>query len=108
MGEFLKLSLEENYQLLDNIISLMPGHVYWKDKDGFFLGCNEEQARAAGLNSRQEIIGKTDFELPWKEQASILRSSDLKVMKTGKPVVFEEPSVLANGTKAIFLSKKVP
>lgn len=108
MSESSKLSLEENFQLLDGIISLMPGHVYWKDKDGFFLGCNEEQAKAAGLNSRKDIIGKTDYELPWKEQAHILRKSDLKVMKTEKPIIFEEPSVLANGKEAIFLSKKVP
>lgn len=95
-------------EYLENIISLMPGHVYWKDLNGVFQGCNDLQAKSAKLSSRKEIIGKTDYDMPWKEQADILRVYDLEVMSTGIPKTIEEPSTLADGTEAIFLSKKVP
>lgn len=101
-------SAKEVKKYFENIISLMPGHVYWKDKNGVLLGCNDLQAKSAGLASREEIVGKTDYELPWKEQADSLRSADLEVMRTGAPKTVEEKSLLADGSEAIFLSKKVP
>jgi len=98
----------ERLELLENIIALMPGHVYWKDKDCILLGCNDLQAKSAGLSSRKEIIGKTDFDMPWREQADSLRKIDLEIINTGIPKTVEEESRLANGDNAIFLSKKVP
>ncbi|HEX4045959.1 MAG TPA: PAS domain-containing protein [Gammaproteobacteria bacterium] len=93
---------------LEIIIGLMPGHVYWKDTNSVFLGCNDLQAKDAGFTSRYEIIGKTDYEMPWREQADILIKIDREVMETGTPITVEEPSKLADGTDAIFLTKKVP
>ncbi len=98
----------ERLELLENIIALTPGHVYWKDIDGVMRGCNDLQARSAGFSSRQEMIGKTDYDMPWKEQADMLRKVDIEIMRTGIPQTVEEPSTLADGTEAIFLSNKVP
>ena len=98
----------ETKDFLENIIALMPGHVYWKDKNGVLLGCNDLQAIDAGLLSRHEIIGKTDYDMPWKEQADILRKIDREVINTGVPKIIEEPSTLADGSETIFLSHKVP
>ncbi|MDF2868214.1 MAG: histidine kinase, gyrase and HSP90-like ATPase family protein [Gammaproteobacteria bacterium] len=108
MDSTVNLALEEACEFLEGIIALMPGHVYWKDKDGFLLGCNDEQAKSAGLSCRKDIVGKTDYVLPWKAQADALRKIDLEVMKTGKSITTEELSTLADGKEAIFLSKKVP
>lgn len=99
---------EEIKEYLENIIALMPGHVYWKDKTGTILGCNDLQAKSAGFSSRQELIGKTDYDLPWRKQADALRKIDLEVMKTGKAQTIEELSTLADGTESVFLSQKVP
>jgi len=101
-------SLVEACEFLEGIIALMPGHVYWKDTHGFLLGCNDEQAKSAGLSNRKDIVGKTDYDLPWKLQADALRKIDLEVIRTGKSITTEELSTLADGREAIFLSKKVP
>lgn len=93
---------------IEDILSLFPGHIYWKDKKGFYLGCNGEHARSLGLSSRHEIVGKTDYDLCWQSVAEKLREADKKVMLTGKPHVFEEPLLLASGESVIYLSKKVP
>jgi len=53
------------------------------------------------------LIGKTDFDLPWKEQAAFLRKIDLEIIKSKKSYVIEEPVVI-NGEVRVFLSSKVP
>ena len=38
-----------------------------------------------GLSDTNEIIGKTDLELPWKARADNYRADDLAVMTTNTP-----------------------
>ena len=93
---------------LEYILTHMPAHVYWKDKNGTYLGSNDLQAQSLGLMSGKEIIGKTDFELPWEiGDAQKFRENDLEVMKTGIIKVIEEQSVIS-GKHAIVLSQKLP
>lgn len=93
---------------LENIITNLPGHVYWQDINNIFLGCNEAQAKSAGLLSRYDIVGKTNYEMPWREQADSINRINNQVMQTGKECSVEEIAVLSNGQKTFFLSKKVP
>jgi two-component system aerobic respiration control sensor histidine kinase ArcB len=93
---------------LDNIIARLPGHVYWKDRNSIYLGCNDRQAKSAGLKSRYEILGKTDYDLPWGKQADVFQAIDQQVMETGTEYSVEESGVLADGRWATFISKKVP
>ncbi len=104
----------QNY--FENIISLLPGHIYWKDLNCRFLGCNNLQAKAVGLKSHKEIIGKTAYDViainqpeeKRREQADEIDSIDRKVMRTGETFILEEPLTLEDGSKRIFLSQKVP
>ena len=53
---------------LQNIMEHLPAtHIYWKDLQGKYLGCNLTQAKSLGFNSSVGVVGKTDFELPWPE-----------------------------------------
>lgn len=100
--------LAELKEYLENIIALMPGHVYWKDKNSIYLGCNDLQAIDAGFKSKEEMMGKTDFDMSWKNQAAAIQKMDLEVMTTGIARSSEEIATLPNGVKATFLSKKSP
>ncbi len=93
---------------LENIIARMPGHVYWLDTNNVYLGCNEAQAKDAGLDSPKDIIGKTNYDLPWKEQANVLNAINNMVMKTKIEHIAEEESLLADGSKNIYHSIKAP
>jgi len=99
---------KNNEFTLENIIALMPGHVYWQNKDGVILGCNDEQAKNLGLKSRSYIVGKTIYDLQPKEQANHLQIINYKVIQTGEAQIAEEVSTLANGQTKTFLSQKVP
>lgn len=101
-------SQEQTQSTLENILAHMPGHVYWKDKNGVYLGCNNRQAQSVGFLFGYEIVGKTDFDLPWgKNQAELFRQNDLHIMQTGETEIIEEKA-LTEGKDAIFLSHKSP
>ena len=61
----LQSSKDANETTMKNIMAEMPGHVYWKDVNGIYLGCNNRQAQSLGFKAGSDIIGKTDFDLPW-------------------------------------------
>lgn len=99
--------LQFAHDYYESILALMPGHVYWLDRNNVFLGCNDAQAKDACLNSRKEIVGKTNFDMPWKDQAEELNKLNDLVMETGIPHTAEEYAVMAHGM-AIYISHKVP
>lgn len=98
----------DRLELLENIIAVMPGHVYWMDKQGIYLGCNDNQAKAIGFSSRKDVVGKTNADIGGFLIPEILDPVNKEVTENGKTIVIEEPAVLQNGTPATFLSSKVP
>jgi len=102
----------ERLEILDNIIALMPGHVYWVNREGVYMGCNDNQAKSAGLHSRKEIIGKRNKDLPWNFNATRLPETldavNQEVMETGVTITLEERAIANDGGEEIYLSNKVP
>jgi PAS domain-containing protein len=66
--------------LLTEILGQIPVRVFWKDADLRYLGCNALFAQDAGFASPEEVIGKDDFQMAWREQAESYRADDYKVM----------------------------
>ncbi|HYF97614.1 MAG TPA: PAS domain-containing protein, partial [Coxiellaceae bacterium] len=98
---------EEIFQL-KYIIDNVPGSIYWKDRDGKYLGVNKFVLKMAGIDSFEEIVGKTDYELPWADTANYLKQIDTKVMANREIQQIEERPKMANGKEAVFLSQKTP
>jgi PAS domain S-box-containing protein len=96
--------------LLDEIISHIPIYIFWKDREARYLDCNQRFASVTGVGSRENIIGKTDYELEWrKEDAELIRRNDLKVMTSGMSLLdVEETHVQTDGVVATFLTSRVP
>lgn len=105
--KIMEQQLKETTHKLENVLDTIPGHVYWKDNSGAYLGCNELQAQNAGL-SKQDMIGKTDYDMPWRKYADTIRRVDQDVMQEGTSKTIEESCVLFNGKEAYFLSRKSP
>ncbi len=97
-------------QMLALVMNSIPQHIYWKDRHSVYLGCNAQGAKVAGLADPAEIVGKTDYDLPWKkEEADFFRECDARVMCTGKPELhIIEPQLQANGKEAWLDTTKVP
>ncbi len=93
---------------LRNIISLLPGNIYWKDINGVFLGCNQQQADSVGFHSPQDLIGKTAFDTLPEDQAKEITRIDQELIKTGKSITLEEISDSSDNASSVYLSKKIP
>jgi signal transduction histidine kinase len=95
-----------SYQL-ETFINGIPGSVYWKDKNGVYLGCNNTVLVKGNLKSKADIIGKTDFDV-WPEMAKTIRKKDLEVMRQEKVLEMEETIVLKSSETLYFSSVKSP
>ncbi|HEY9884180.1 MAG TPA: PAS domain S-box protein, partial [Thermosynechococcaceae cyanobacterium] len=101
--------LRESKQLLQLAFDLLPQRVFWKDQDFRYLGCNRLFAQDAQLESPEQIIGKDDFELAWKESAHLYRADDEAVMHNGRSRInHEEPQIRDNGTMLWVRTSKIP
>ena len=88
---------------LAEVLEQLPEHIYWKNKDGIYLGCNTANWKDFGLKSLTDCIGKTDYDIYPKEEAEPLRQVDLEIMRTGKPQIVEEGDL-----NQLYLSHKAP
>ena len=95
------------YSYLEGIIAALPGYVYWMNKQGVYLGCNDNMAILYKLNSRKDIIGKTYEDLYNKKTGDGYRKADTHVMTTGEPLTVEETLYYPDGTICVYLSNKV-
>jgi two-component system, OmpR family, aerobic respiration control sensor histidine kinase ArcB len=111
VGEDITKSKELTFQIerLDNIIRYAPDWIYWKDKNSIHLGCNNLFASAAGLQNRNEIIGKSDHDLPWHTHAAKYNLDDKEVINSGEPKLNIEDIVpLGNNKQVVVITNKVP
>jgi two-component system, OmpR family, aerobic respiration control sensor histidine kinase ArcB len=92
---------------IHDIIACTPGSLYWKDKAGRYLGCNEFMVKTSELNSVYDIVGKTDFDL-WPASAKRLEENDRYVIETGETVNVREKVTIYDGTTMYFAGIKMP
>jgi PAS domain S-box-containing protein len=102
--------LNHEKELLNYVISNIPLYVFWKDKEGKYLGCNQKFASVAGVGSKENICDKTDYDLAWPEaEAKIASQADRQVMeKKELHLDVEEIHQQASGKEAVFLTSRVP
>jgi hypothetical protein len=111
---FERRSLEEklrsSQQMLQLVMDNIPQSIFWKDRNSVLLGCNCNFAGVAGVGSPENIVGKTDYDLPWKkEDTEFYRSCDARVMETDTPEYhIVEPVLKADGKQAWVDTNKVP
>jgi len=101
---------------LKSVIDTIPGSIYWKDKNGFYLGRNKHSAESMqdiGLEAKVSLtqdsyfIGKTDHDVFPEDVANRYKENDLAVMATKQEMSIEEPITL-DGKTYIRLSTKRP
>ena len=57
------IALAEQEHLLRLILENIPLYLFWKDREGRYLGCNTNYIKAHYFDSPEQILGKTDAEL---------------------------------------------
>ncbi len=106
----IETDLQNSRQMLQLVLDTIPVGVFWKDRDLNYLGANRVFLNNAGMNTSEELTGKSDFDLPWmKEQADSFRDYDRKIIESGVPEFdITEPYIRIDGTSAWARTKKIP
>lgn len=95
--------------LLRSLLDSIPDHVYFKDLDSRFIACSKELADRLGLQSTQEVIGKTDFDFFSEQHARPAFEDEQAILRTGKPLVGKvEKEILLDGSQSWMLTSKMP
>jgi PAS domain S-box-containing protein len=103
-------ALRKNEAMLSSILNSVPQSIFWKDRAGVYLGCNEVFARAVGLGAPALVAGRTDFDFPWTgAEAEAYRADDREVMEAKRPKThIIEPLQQADGKRLWVDTSKVP
>ncbi len=76
-------ALQQSRELLRLVLDTIPQAVFWKDRECTYLGCNKTFALLAGLRDSAEVVGKTDFDLPWQRHESEAYQADDRAVIAG-------------------------
>jgi PAS domain S-box-containing protein len=107
--KYAEQALRESQQMLRLVLDTVPARVFWKDLNSVFLGCNQHFAHDAGLESPDQLIGRDDYAMGWREQAELYRADDRHVMQTGQAKLnYEEPQTTPDGTRLWLRTSKIP
>ena len=80
--------LAHEHELLNLIVNSVSHLIVWTDCDLNFLGCNEQYARMAGLDSPPYVAGRTVAQLPFiAEHAGRYDRIDRQILATGTPAL---------------------
>ena len=94
--------LQKKINYYENILALMPGHVYWLDRNNTYLGCNDNQAKQVMLASRHDIVGKKTSDLLSNSDHIIdIYKLNNQIMETGVAHAAIEYADMADGDIAI-------
>ena len=106
----LEKQLQYSRNMLQTVLDAMPSAVFWKDRNLNYLGGNRTWLKEAGLKSSEDVVGKSDYDLPWeKDHADSFREDDRRIMESGIPEYhIVEPYIRSDGARAWARTNKVP
>ena len=99
--------IENQKALLSCLINSIPDLIYYKDREGGYLGCNKAFADFAG-KPEEEIVGKNDFDLFDEETACSYREQDRAMLVSGQANRNQKWGLYPDGKKVRLEAVKAP
>ncbi|NLF96138.1 MAG: response regulator [Candidatus Riflebacteria bacterium] len=101
--------LSYSQKMLELVMNSIPQHIFWKNGDLVYIGCNQNGARFLGLESPAEIAGKTDFDLLDVQEAEYQKSCDERVIESRQAEIhLERKRVNADGLTIWLDTSRIP
>ncbi len=102
-------NLSQTNQMLQTVLDTIPVRIFWKDKDLNYLGCNRLFAVNSGFKNPEDIIGRDDYTMGWKNEAERYRSDDQQVLESRKKTLnCEETQTTPKGKEIGLRTSKIP
>ncbi len=103
---------KSNEQFLQTLLDSIPAPIFYKNKDGKYIGCNKAFEHFLMLQ-KAEIIGKTVYEIAPKELADSYCKADAALLRNRGTQVYEAHVKSSHGSvrdvvfhKAVFYDEK--
>ncbi|MCX6915698.1 MAG: PAS domain-containing protein, partial [Verrucomicrobia bacterium] len=93
--------------LISSLLDSMPDMVFYKNTEGVYLGANPAFVEFIG-RPRNEIVGKTDYDLFAKEKADFYREQDQQMLVARKPRHNEDWITYPDGRRTLIDTLKTP
>jgi PAS domain S-box-containing protein len=97
-------ALRTSEQRLQDILDNTTAVIFVKDLELRYMLVNREYERRFRVK-RDQICGKTDFDIHPRDVAATLRANDRDVIEKGMPIQFEEAVPMAGGERSYVVVK---
>lgn len=102
------LHLKETQHQQQAVLDSLPLRIFWKDKEGAYLGANRLYLQDMGCDMAA-LIGHKDNDFSWQKRAQLTMADDRSVMESGKGQHdFKENILLHNNTCEWVIKSKLP
>lgn len=91
--------------MLEQILNQFNLYIWAKDKSYRYIYVNENYARAAGMDSPSQMIGKSDDEMPWHDLADEFKRGDYDVLNGASRANSPEKTNTVIGVTDILVSE---
>lgn len=108
-SELLVSSTPNDTEILSAVLDTVPAAIFWKDTQSTYMGCNRHFANLASHETPEQIIGKTDNDLTWKDHADDYHNHDNQIISSGIAYLNIEKTFIRNdGSTRILNVSKFP
>ena len=94
--------------LWENVERFGDDMYFWKDQSRRFLGATNSFLDFYGLDSLEEIRGKTDEDMGWHKEVDPFRRDELRVLQKGDRVRLALGKCIVHGKQRTILASKIP
>ena len=99
--------MQQQLNFLQVLIDAIPSPIFYKNVAGEYIGCNQGYEKFIG-KSRDELIGRSVFELWPDDLAQIYHQADQELFKNQQIQTYENSIVYADGSRHEVLFFKAP
>ncbi|MFA7571062.1 MAG: PAS domain-containing sensor histidine kinase [Sulfurimonadaceae bacterium] len=99
---------DEAKALLENIINNAPVRIFWKDKNGLYLGANKLLLEDIGVKDISTLLGKNDKSLHIQETSEYMQEDQYVMKFKIKKLNYIETLTDKEGNRKILNTSKVP
>ncbi len=103
-----KEETDEANSLLENIINNAPIRIFWKNKNGKYLGANKLFLEDMNIKSIDDLVGKGDKSLNVKEKQEYINDDAFVMNNNTKKLNYIETITFLDGKRHIVSTSKVP
>lgn len=98
-------NFDSSKEFLTGVLDAIPETVFVKDEKHVFVSVNNAYCDFFGKR-KEEVIGKTDYDLYLKGEVDVFWEKDDEVLNTGKTNVNEENYTDSKGVRHIIVTRK--